>query len=182
MADYVELFPNCPVAQAIKLARVHQAEEAARQEEQARKQEQGKIIEIFREFLLDEYDPEILQLAERSLSAATEHSYKSDIADFEWWCAKLSELVGFEFRPWPAVPETVAFYLRFERESGGSSAALKRRFAALGHAHRTKNLVDPCRGAFPDGADGEMFVDWKPFPNAILMRARHEDQKTNEGG
>ena len=183
MEDEFDIFADDdPLVALIKRGRVHQVEEAARQDEEARERKQAEVVGTFRNFLLDEYDDELLVLTERSLSAATERSYNDDIAHFVRWCAEVSELAEFEFRPWPAAPETVAFYLYLQwREAGASSSALKRKFAALGFAHRTKNLVYPCRAAYPDGAEGEMFVDWKPFPAAVLMRTRRQEQKAKEG-
>jgi hypothetical protein len=168
MDDEFKIFADGdPLVATIKRDRARQEEEAA---EKAREQEQAEIIEIFRDLLLQEFDAELLLLAERSLSSATERSYAADITHFARWCAELG------VRPWPSSPEAVGTYLALELENGASYGALKRRFSAISYGHRIRDLRDPCRGADLDDADG----DPRPFPAAVLMRARRQKQKEGD--
>jgi integrase len=71
--------------------------------------------------------------ARQSLSAATLRAYRADWNDFRAFCQ------GQTLNPLPAAPATVATYLASLAPSHGR-AALQRRLAAIGQAHRLKGL------------------------------------------
>ncbi len=94
---------------------------------------------------LDTYRPgdlrspaqDALQAAEgyagQSLSPATLRAYRADWAHFMGWCGEVA------LSPLPADPHTVAAYLASLAETHGS-AALSRRLAAIGQAHRLRGF------------------------------------------
>jgi len=125
------------------------------------------VNEVFREALLADYDPELLEvLSGAELAPSTLAVYDGELRRFIKWCAE------FEITPLPASPEAVGFYLAEAAERGSSYQAVKRMHAALSYAHRIRNLPDPCPGQHPE-SDGEEFdPTWKPFPAAVLRRLR----------
>lgn len=79
-----------------------------------------------------------------ALSPATRRAYTADLRAFTEWCASLEE------RPTtlPAEAETVAAFLsRESAERGSSVATVKRRAAAIAHAHAAAGLPSPTRAA-----------------------------------
>ena len=71
--------------------------------------------------------------ARQSLSAATLRAYRADWDDFRAFCQ------GQTLNPLPATPATVAAYLASLAQSHGR-AALQRRLAAIGQAHKLNGL------------------------------------------
>src|SRR5262245_29904463 len=82
----VGIFADDPVVKDVK-------EAVRRREEDAAKQEQAKydaeVVDIFRAALLEEYDVELLEITEKSISKETEAAYAGDINRFRKWCAKI---------------------------------------------------------------------------------------------
>ena len=71
--------------------------------------------------------------AKRALADETLRAYRTDFADFEAWCAASGVV------PLPAPPAAVAAYLA-SMAATHSRSALDRRLAAIGHAHRLRDL------------------------------------------
>lgn len=74
-------------------------------------------------------------LAEKSEGTRT--AYDSDFRDFAGWCA------GFDLCPVPAEVATVASYLAHLAAKGLKASTIKRRTAAIRHAHRMKGHEAP---------------------------------------
>ena len=68
------------------------------------------------------------QFLAASKSERTVRAYRSDLADFEAWCA------AHERRPLPAVPEAVADYLADMAAHGRKTATITRRLSAISQA------------------------------------------------
>ena len=81
-----------------------------------------------------------LVAAARSYAAAskapnTVRAYRSDLADFEDWCA------GHGVRAIPASPATIALYLAALAQAGAKASTLQRRVSALSQAHQLAGHV-----------------------------------------
>ncbi len=72
-----------------------------------------------------------------SKAAATVRAYRSDLADFERWCAELGRAAL------PAAPETVADYLAAQAAHGRKAATITRRLSAIAQAHKMAGLPSP---------------------------------------
>ncbi len=78
--------------------------------------------------------------AARSYAAAskapnTVRAYRSDLADFEDWCA------GQGVRTLPATPAAIALYLTALAQAGAKASTLQRRVSALSQAHQLAGHV-----------------------------------------
>lgn len=69
---------------------------------------------------------------------ATRRAYGSDFAMFTTWCR---ELRGVE--PLGVLPDLVAAFLAGQAQVGVAPAALTRRVAAIGYAHKLAGLPSP---------------------------------------
>jgi site-specific recombinase XerD len=69
-------------------------------------------------------------------SPATERAYRADWTSFESWCQRqgLTTL--------PALPATVAAYLRAESDAGRAVATVRRRVATIALVHRAAGLAN----------------------------------------
>jgi site-specific recombinase XerD len=72
-----------------------------------------------------------------SKAERTVRAYRSDLADFEAWCAR------HERSPLPAVPETVADYIADMAAHGRKASTITRRLSAISQAHRMAGLESP---------------------------------------
>jgi hypothetical protein len=155
--------------------------DAARQEADERKEAQeahdADVARQFREILLEEFDPELLSILDRSLSPATTAGYAGEFKRFAKWCGELG------ITPLPAAREFAAVYLGLQFAGGASYGALKRTAAALSYQHQIRNLPDPCPAPDPNDDSDPHDVTSRPFVAAVLRRAReqHKAQKLNEG-
>jgi site-specific recombinase XerD len=78
------------------------------------------------------------QAAKGAFSPNTERSWRADWRSFTTWCR--SE--GVETLP--ALPDTVASYLRAESAAGRAVATITHRASTIAKAHRVAGLIDPC--------------------------------------
>jgi site-specific recombinase XerD len=72
-----------------------------------------------------------------SKSARTIRAYRSDLADFEAWCAAQDRSAL------PAAPETVADYISALAGQGRKAATITRRLSAISQAHKMAGLDSP---------------------------------------
>src|SRR4051812_9150540 len=72
-----------------------------------------------------------------SKAPATVRAYRSDLADFEYWC------VARDVVSLPASPETVADYIADLAERGVRSATITRRLSALSQGHKLAGSESP---------------------------------------
>lgn len=77
------------------------------------------------------------QAARGAYSPNTERSWRADWQSFTAWCRSQ----GVE--PLPALPETVAGYLRAESAAGRAVATIRHRASTIAKAHRVAGLADP---------------------------------------
>lgn len=73
--------------------------------------------------------------AAASKAPNTLRAYRSDLRDFEDWCA------GESLRALPAVPTTIALYLTALAQAGAKASTLQRRVSALSQAHQVAGHV-----------------------------------------
>ena len=72
-----------------------------------------------------------------SKAERTVRAYRSDLADFDAWCA------AHERSPLPAAPETVADYLAAMASAGRKASTITRRLSAISQAHRMAGHDSP---------------------------------------
>jgi len=72
-----------------------------------------------------------------SKSPRTVRAYRTDLRDFEVWCAEHDRTTL------PASPETVADYLADMAASGRKAATITRRLSAISQAHQMAGLESP---------------------------------------
>ena len=72
-----------------------------------------------------------------SKAPRTVRAYRSDLADFEAWCAESGRA------PLPADPATVADYISAQAEQGRTAATITRRLSAISQAHRMAGYASP---------------------------------------
>ncbi|MGH7747320.1 MAG: site-specific integrase, partial [Candidatus Dormibacteria bacterium] len=83
-----------------------------------------------------------LEEAARGYAAAakapnTVRAYRSDLRDFEEWCA------DHRRRSLPASPATVVLYVTALAEAGARASTIQRRLSALSQAHQLSGHVPP---------------------------------------
>lgn len=81
------------------------------------------------------------QYALEDKAHATRTAYRSDWADFSAWCASV------ERSPLPAEPSSVAGYLATLAERRLKASTIRRRLAAIRHAHRLAGFEPPTTAA-----------------------------------
>jgi len=180
MADdaggFPDVFADDPVIQAVKRDVARRAQDAT---EQQQAEHDADMTEKFRGALLEEFDAELLELSEKTISKETKAAYAGDIQRFQKWCRR------YAVTPLPSAPEVASVFLWEMLHSGASYQAVKRAHAALSYWHQLENVADPVSAPAPADADGEPFAPaWKLFPKAVLRRAHKMwlEGKENENG
>jgi hypothetical protein len=164
---------DCPVVAMIKRDRARQAQDAIVQEQA---EHDAKAVELIRVALLEKYDLELLEITERTLSKETEAAYAGEFTRFRKWCVPLG------VTSLPAAPEVVALYLDEQLDGGTSNSGIKRIHAAISYAHRIAGVADPAPAPHPDDESEPFDPTWRPFPLAVLKRARAlAKQKASNG-
>jgi hypothetical protein len=169
-----DVYADDPVIQAVRRDAARRAQDAITQEQA---EHDVKAVEMLRAALLEKYDPELLEITERTLKKETEAAYVGEITRFRKWCIPLG------VTSLPAAPEVVGCYLDEQLENGASYQAIKRIHAAISYGHRIAGVADPAPAPHPDDESEPFDPTWRPFPLAVLKRARAlAKQKANEGG
>jgi site-specific recombinase XerD len=85
------------------------------------------------------YRADTLEYAKASKAENTQRAYRAAWREFETWAAEHGA------QSLPASPETVAAYLSALATGGAKFSTISVKRAAIGSAHRTAKLADPCR-------------------------------------
>jgi len=81
------------------------------------------------------------ELARNDKAASTRRAYRSDFDDFERWSVEMGQ------KPMPALPGTVAAYLATLVDRRLKASTIRRRLAAIRHAHLSNGFDAPTESA-----------------------------------